>query len=137
MTFTAFSYETQILEQRLDSFGHVNHAEYVRLFEEARWDLTTKNGYGLDEVLRTSEAPIVIELQIKFRKELKLRETVRIETRATAVRRSLIHLRQEMRNQEGKISCMADVTIALFDLQKRSLLVPTEKFLKAIGVTGI
>ena len=37
-----FEYELVIKECHLDSFGHVNNAIYVQLYEEARWDFITK-----------------------------------------------------------------------------------------------
>ena len=45
-----FSYELLIREQHLDSYGHVNNATYVSLFEEARWELITRKGYGYQHV---------------------------------------------------------------------------------------
>jgi len=50
---TEFEYEVQIKEMHLDSFGHVNNAAYVMLYEEARWDFITRNGFGLDYVLES------------------------------------------------------------------------------------
>ena len=45
-----FVYETLIRESHLDTFGHVNNATYLQLYEEARWELITRNGYGLAKV---------------------------------------------------------------------------------------
>ncbi len=50
MEFKTFVYDTQIKEHHLDSFGHVNNATYLSLYEEARWESITENGYGLKEV---------------------------------------------------------------------------------------
>ena len=36
-----YEYEKTILEQHLDTFGHVNNAAYLVLYEEARWDFIT------------------------------------------------------------------------------------------------
>ena len=51
MDSTIFSYPLIIKEMDLDTFGHVNNARYLTLFEDARWDLITKNGYGLKKIL--------------------------------------------------------------------------------------
>ena len=45
-----FEYQVLIQEVHLDSFGHVNNAAYVMLYEEARWDFITKQGFGLDYI---------------------------------------------------------------------------------------
>ena len=73
-------YEVLIKESNLDTFGHVNNAVYLELFEEARWDLVTKNGYGLKEVLERKVGPIILEINIRFMKEIGLREKIKIET---------------------------------------------------------
>ena len=44
MLGSVHEYEVVIREHHLDVFGHVNHAVYLELFEEARWELVTANG---------------------------------------------------------------------------------------------
>ena len=55
MPGTVHEYELLIHEAHLDTFGHVNNAKYLEVLEEARWDFITRNGYGLDEVVRVME----------------------------------------------------------------------------------
>lgn len=45
-----FYYELTIKEHHLDTFGHVNNAVYLELFEEARWEFISENGYGLKKI---------------------------------------------------------------------------------------
>ena len=52
-----FKYPVQIGESHLDTFGHVNNAKYLEIFEDARWELISKNGYGLEEVHRRKIGP--------------------------------------------------------------------------------
>lgn len=59
-----------ILEGHLDTFGHVNNASYLEILEEARWDLITRNGYGLDAVRRLGIGPVVLEAHLRFVREL-------------------------------------------------------------------
>ena len=72
------NYELQIKEHHLDTFGHVNNAIYLQLFEEARWQIITERGYGMAEIMKLRQGPVVLEIQIKFIKELKLREVIQI-----------------------------------------------------------
>jgi thioesterase III len=133
----AHTYQTLIKEQHLDSFGHVNNAIYLTLFEEARWDLITRNGCGLTEVLATNVGPIILQANVKFKKELLLRDTITISTRVTEYRRRLGYVHQEMRNSKGELTTVADFSIALFDMIKRELVAPSEKWLRAFGVTKL
>ena len=48
-------YPLLIVERHLDTFGHVNNATYLELFEEARWDWLQQNGYGLDEIRKRDQ----------------------------------------------------------------------------------
>ena len=42
-----FVYYLIIRESHLDTFGHLNNATYLQLFEEARWDYITNRGFGV------------------------------------------------------------------------------------------
>ncbi len=42
-----YEYTIKILEHHLDTFGHVNNATYLEMYEEARWDLLNKNNSGM------------------------------------------------------------------------------------------
>jgi acyl-CoA thioester hydrolase len=64
------------LESHIDTFGHVNNAAYLEILEEARWDLITRNGYGLDEVQRRRIGPIVLDVHLRFVRELRNRQAV-------------------------------------------------------------
>jgi acyl-CoA thioesterase FadM len=54
-----------ISESHLDSFGHLNNARYLELFEQARWDLITERGFGLDTIRRTRTGPTILEVEMK------------------------------------------------------------------------
>ena len=62
-----------IREGHLDTFGHVNNARYLELFEQARWDLITDNGFGLDYVKSSGTGPVILELTLRFVWEGRLR----------------------------------------------------------------
>jgi acyl-CoA thioester hydrolase len=53
-----------IRESHLDTFGHVNNATYLSLFEQARWDLIEAGGYGLRVIRQTGLGPVVLEAKI-------------------------------------------------------------------------
>jgi acyl-CoA thioester hydrolase len=126
-------YRTVVLESFLDSFGHVNNAVYMKLYEEARWDMITAGGYGFAEVQKYQQGPVIIDAHISFRKELHLREHIRIESRVTEVRKVLGKVEQVLFNQAGEVSSEALFTIGFFDMKLRKLIPPAPLWLKAIG----
>jgi YbgC/YbaW family acyl-CoA thioester hydrolase len=94
-------YRTFIREANLDSFGHVNNAQYLVLFEEARWDRVTSHGYGLKEVRKNQIGSVVLECSVRFRRELTLRENIVIRTRIQAIRYKMVTLHQEILKENG------------------------------------
>jgi thioesterase III len=126
------SYTLQILERHLDTFGHVNNATYLEMLEEARWEWVTNNGYGLKEVQTTRKGPVILECQIKFRRELHLRETIRIESQLVKYERNIGEIHQWIYKENDVLSAEAKFTMAFFDLEARKLIPPTEEWLRAL-----
>jgi YbgC/YbaW family acyl-CoA thioester hydrolase len=133
-----FEYKILIKESDLDTFGHVNNARYLSLFEEARWDMIHSRGYGLREVQARGQGPVVLEINIRFQREVKLRDVVTIQTSVlepeTVAEKLTMRLEQRMLNAKNEICCSADFTFGLFDLKTRKLILPTPEWLHAIGV---
>lgn len=127
------SYELVIKEHHLDTFGHVNNAIYLQLFEEARWEFITARGYGLKEVMKFKKGPVILEANIKFLKELKLRETIKITFEAPATKSKIIQIKQQMIKSNGDVSSELLVTVGFFDLAERKLIAPTEEWLKVLN----
>lgn len=135
MTTPKASYEVLIRESHLDSFGHMNNASYLVLFEEARWDFITQNGYGLKKVQELQQGPVVLELSMKFRKEITLREKIKITLKLLDSKGKISHFKQEMIKEDGTIATELELTFGLFDLRTRRLIDPTPEWKKAIGLT--
>jgi thioesterase-3 len=133
MTPKIFEYSMMIKESHLDTFGHVNNAKYLEILEEARWELISKNGYGLKDVAARKIGPVILEVNIKFRKELKLREKIKILTHCTKQEGKIGYIEQTIVNEKGEDSAVAVFTYALFDLTLRKIIDPTPEWLKAIG----
>ena len=137
MLGSVHEYPLVIREQHLDTFGHVNNAKYLEILEEARWDLISRNGYGLEEVLRRRIGPTILEINLKFQ---------RGAARTTASRSSsgpgwiptpgkIGRVGQEIRDPDGDLFCEALFTIGLFDVVARKLILPTPEWLRALGLT--
>ena len=45
-------YKILIREHHVDSYGHVNNATYLSLYEEARWEVITPEGFGFVDKIR-------------------------------------------------------------------------------------
>lgn len=133
MAAVVYTYPVTIKEVYLDSFGHVNNAVYLTLFEEARWDFTNKNGFGIKQIKELGIGPVLLEVNIKYLKELKVREEIIIESQIMSYKEKILKLSQKML-RNGEVCCDAEFTIALVNWKDRKLILPIPEWLKAIGV---
>lgn len=130
-----FEYQVLIREMHLDSFGHVNNAAYVMLYEEARWDFITKNGCGLDYILKNQVGPVILDLNVRFKRELNNRELITITSKTVEqISSKIMVLDQAMINSQGKIASEAKFTVGFFDMKTRKLIDANPEWLKAIGI---
>lgn len=132
-----FEYKTKIIESHLDSFGHVNNANYLKLFEEARWDFITQRGHGLDYVLAKKVGPVILDLNLRFKHELKNRDDITIVSQVSEIKSSKIYvIEQKMMRADGKLAAIAQFTAGFFDLNERKLITPEPSWLTALGITN-
>ena len=131
-----YEYEKLILEHHLDTFGHVNNAMYLAIYEEARWDFITKNNLGLKEILETKIGPVLLDLNLTFKAELKNRDKIKIVSQARSELRNkyVMLLDQKMIKEDGKVASTLTISVGLMDLKERKLISPTYEWLKALGL---
>ena len=131
--FKVFKYELLIKEHHLDTFGHVNNATYLALLEEARWELLNAHGFGLKEIRARKMGPVVLECQIKFLRELTLRQSITIESQVLSYEKKIAVMRQDILDEQGTLCSRAKLTFGFFDLKARKLILPSGEWLSAIG----
>jgi len=122
-----------ISEAHLDSFGHLNHARYLELLEQARWDLVTERGFGIDVIRRTQTGPVILQVTIKYMRELGPREPVIIRSELLTYEGKVGTFRQQMVKEDGALACEATFSFGLFDLERRKLIDPTPAWQFALG----
>jgi acyl-CoA thioester hydrolase len=130
--FPQHEYVTLIRERHLDTFGHVNNAQYLMLFEEARWEMITSRGYGLEQVHERKIGTVVLDCSIRFKREIKLREKITIQTRTVKLSRKILTLQHKLLNEKGECAAEAEFTMGCFDLSARKLVTPDPFWLTAV-----
>ncbi|MCF8060577.1 MAG: acyl-CoA thioesterase [Bacteriovoracaceae bacterium] len=127
-------YKFKVLESHLDTFGHINNATYLQLFEEARWDLITERGWGLKEVQAREIGPVILELNLKFKREIKNREIITVVSQSGDMLNKLVMtMHQKMIKENGDVAAILDIHVGLMDLKARKLIEPTSEWLAAVG----
>ncbi|MES3036346.1 MAG: thioesterase family protein [Bdellovibrionota bacterium] len=132
MTFETHKFPIIIREHLLDTFGHVNNAAYLEIFEEARWEMISSRGFSLKEIMEKGQGPVILEINIKFMKELKLRESLVIETVVTEYSGKVGNIRQLIKRGD-EVCCEMNCKAAFFDTRARKIILPTEEWMHAIG----
>lgn len=139
MTWEKHIYSFTVKEGHLDTFGHVNNAAYLSIFEEARWDWINRGGYGFERIHREKKGPVLLEVNLRFRRELKLHQEVQIESQVESISElktsKIFEVVQKMISNEAGIHCEARFKIGFFDMTTRKLIQPPAEWLKAIGWT--
>ena len=129
-------YPLLIIERHLDTFGHVNNATYLELFEEARWDWIHQNGYGLDHIRRSGLGPTILEVHLRFKRELRNRERIVIQSVVDSYEGKVGKMTQRMVDASGDLFCEAKMVFGLFDLAARRLVLPTPEWLAGVGMSA-
>ena len=129
-----FTMQMQIQETHLDFMGHVNNATYLEILEQARWEMVTERGYGLKEILKYRKGPVILQVQIKFIKELTLREKIEIHSLPEKMNSKIGKIKQEIYNSKGQLACEAEFTIGFMDLDERKLVTPSSEWNQVLGL---
>ena len=129
-----FEYTFLVKESHLDTFGHVNNAEYLRLFEEARWDIIANRGYGIEKIKSSGMGPVLLEVNLKFKREIVLRETITIQTVIRRQKSKVFTIHQKMAGEKGELRAEALYTSAVFDTNKRKIIEPPQDWLSAVDM---
>ncbi|MFM6927598.1 MAG: acyl-CoA thioesterase [Bdellovibrio sp.] len=128
------SYKLQIKETHIDSYGHVNNATYLSLYEEARWEMITPRGFGFREIHKRQQGPVILEVSLKFLKEIRLRETITITSEMMDYNGKIGRMLQRMVKEDGSVASEAIFIFGLFDMKERKLILPTPEWMSAIGL---
>lgn len=131
----SFHYQFQVIESHLDTFGHVNNATYLTLFEQARWDFISDRGWGLEDIQRLRKGPVILEARIKFKRELKNREKITITSQCgEPLNKLVMTMNQKMLKEDDTLAATLELSVGLMDLEKRKLIEPTPEWLHAVGM---
>ncbi len=122
------TYNLEIKEHHLDSFGHVNHAVYLEICEEARWQYCLENGISFEDIHRENIGPIILEANIKYKKEIKNREKIQIQTSFKKIRDTIFTIYHKIIKENGQIGADIEISAAIWDTKQRKIISPPAKW---------
>jgi acyl-CoA thioester hydrolase len=122
MESTEYRYETVVKETMVDAMGHLNHASYLTVFEEARWDICTAQNMTIEKMQERGIGLVVIEAHIQYRREVRAGDQLLIKTRFLDVDRKIWRVEQTMENATGSVCSTVQIKGGMFDLKQRKML---------------
>lgn len=131
-----FEHKTLIQETMLDVMGHLNHARYLTLYEEARWQHFYDAGHSLDAMMDAQMGFVVIDAYVSYLKEVKNREWITIRTRFLGMDRKVWTVEQEMIRPDGTQASTIKLKAGVFDLKQRKLRSMDPNWLKTFPVAS-
>ena len=126
-------YPVLIDESHLDFVGHMNNIAYLQLFEKARWQMITERGYGLKTMNEKKQGPVILQINIQFKKEVLLRSKMIVESQTLSYEGKVGKITQRLVSETGEVHADAELTIGLFDLRERKLVEATPEWMLACG----
>jgi len=134
MSKPVFEQTIVIREEHLDTFGHVNNARYLEMFEQARWDLITENGFGLEQVKASGTGPVILEVTLKFMREVGNRQTMRIVSTLDSYEGKIGRMTQLLLDDQERVCCEGKFVFGQWDTKTRKLIEPTPEWRRAVGL---
>ncbi|MET0792443.1 MAG: thioesterase family protein [Polyangiaceae bacterium] len=134
MANRVFEQTIVICEAQLDTFGHVNNARYLEIFEQARWDLITANGFGLDTVRSSGTGPVILEVTLRFLREVKNRQQLVIRTSLDSYEGKIGKMTQLLLDETEQVCCEGNFVFAQWDTESRKIIAPTPEWRRAVGM---
>ena len=130
----AFQVRIKIRGYELDTQGHLNWAEYFHYAEHARWELLAAAGIGQNALLATGIGPIVLDTQIRFKRELRGGDEVDVSCAFSwGGGRVTYQIIQVFTRADGAPAAALTSKAAFLDLAERKLISDPGKHLRALA----
>lgn len=126
-------FEATIKENQVDMLGHLNNAVYLELFEVARWDILNSKGFTLKKILDLQKGPVLLELNLKFMKEILARDVITIKSELVKYEGKIGVMVQKMFKSNGDLAAELRVVLGLIDMKTRRLIEPTQEWKEALS----
>jgi YbgC/YbaW family acyl-CoA thioester hydrolase len=94
----------EVRAYELDSFGHVNHANYLHYLETARWKMLGEEGVTLETFRKWDRWPVIATIDIQYRRPVLFGDRLEVRTRLVDYRRSSMQIEQEIFRSETLVA---------------------------------
>ncbi|QNP63855.1 acyl-CoA thioesterase [Streptomyces genisteinicus] len=119
MTFFA---DVTVRGYELDTQGHLNQAVYLQYAEHARWELLRAAGLSQEKLLASGVGPVALEVTVKYARELRGGDRVRISCRFVYGEGKTFRVEQRIVKEDGTVAAEITGVAGMLDLTSRRLI---------------
>ena len=98
-----------------DKMGITHHSNYIRWMEEARIHFLSQNGWDYAKLEEAGIVSPVLKLDCEYKIPTTFPEKISISVFVKGFKGVKLHLGYEMKNEEGRIVCIANSSHAFLD----------------------
>jgi acyl-CoA thioester hydrolase len=125
-------YQFRVSYPDTDKMGTMHHANYVKYYEAARWELLRSIGVSYKSVEEAGVMCPVIRMNFKFIKTTHYDELLTVRTTIKAIKGVRIWFTYHLYNEQNELINEAETEIAFVGLNDWKPCVPPDFLLKAI-----
>jgi acyl-CoA thioester hydrolase len=130
MTFFA---DVTVRGYELDTQGHLNQAVYLQYAEHARWELLRAAGLPQEKLLASGVGPVALEATVKFLRELRGGDRVRVSCRFVYGEGKTFRIEQQIVKDDGTVAAEITGVGGMLDLSTRRLIADPRAHLAALA----
>jgi len=112
----------RVRSTQVDSFGHLNNAAYLEIYEWARWEWAEASG---DDPVKWVEekriGPAILHIDLTFSKEIRHHEEITVRTWYHSMERVRAQIAQEMIKTDGQVASKVLITYVMMNLDTRKV----------------
>jgi len=117
--------QVEVRGYELDSYEHVNHAEYVRYLEHARWKYLEAHGVTLARLGEWKRWPVIAHLDVTYKKPAFMSDVLDIETEVVSGTLASFTIEQRILRQ-GVVILLAKIKAVIVNEHGRPADMPAE-----------
>ncbi|MBA0127064.1 acyl-CoA thioesterase [Haloechinothrix sp. YIM 98757] len=130
----SFSTRIKVRHYELDTLGHLNHSVYHLYAEVARLEWFEHAGGGGNGLRDAGAAPVLLESNIRFRRELRAGDEVDVSCDVTFGEGKTFRMNSDIRKIDGTLAAEITCTIGVMDLTLRKLVADPRGVLEQAGL---
>ncbi len=130
---TTFHYT--VTQSDIDELNHMNFNRYVLIFSDARLNWLDEIGLGLPSLIEKSLGTALIKFDTTYHREVRLGETVRLETELSHVGNKSFAFQQKM-YREDELCSECNAILVIMDLEKRQAIPVPKEIAQHYKITG-